>query len=115
VGMRIKLLAIFIQFFFPLGCSPKDKEVSEKASAATKITFAEKTKEVKFIDASLDKLNNLDTPYFYDSNWSVAVRNLKSEVIYYYDKENNPLGKRPICRIGPKGARESFISNRLMH
>ena len=114
--MRIKLLIVFVLFFFILGCSPKNKESSKKVLTVDKTISIEETKKAKFIDISLDTdLSSSDAPYFYDSNWSVAVRNLKSEDIYYYDRENNLLGKRSICRMSPKGARESFISNQLMH
>jgi len=112
--MKIKFLTVFILFFFVLGCSPSNKESTKEALIVTKATPIEKIDKTKFIDISLGKANSLEAPYFYDSNWSVAVRNLKSEDIYYYDTENNLLGRRPVCRISPRGARESFISNKLI-
>ena len=86
--MKKLLILLFIGMLF-YGCAQKKDDI---------ITDKERviSEDVKFIDviAAMEAYEADSVLEYSGAPWSVAVRNLKTDYIYYFDSNNNFIGRK---------------------
>jgi len=75
--MKSKFMLLPLLLVFIFACSQGEQQVIQKEEKETKI------------QSQLDD----EIKEFSGSSWAIAVRNIKSDYLYYYDSNNNFLGR----------------------
>jgi len=87
--MRLRAVLILLSFVLLIGCQKKAFEIIG-------MDEPKKAEGKKMIDVTtvLEEHGGKKIPTFEGGGWAIAVRSLKSGYTYYYDSNNNFLGRK---------------------
>ena len=101
--MKSKFMLLPLLLVFIFACSQGEQQVIQKEEKETKIqsqldddkSIKKEIFERKIVDLAALLQDHMDDEIkeFSGSSWAIAVRNIKSDYLYYYDSNNNFLGR----------------------